>query len=93
MALKLHTLLNAGCFLAQWLASLAKVLLAPMPTHTGKPVQCKMRPRMAWPYACKSREAKPLKSKKDSSMEYTSCAGLKSRKMPITRLLMSAYKA
>ena len=42
-------------FLAQWLASLAKVLLVPKPTHTGKLVHSAMRCRMAWPRALRLR--------------------------------------
>ncbi len=41
MALKLHTPEYSGRFLAQWLASLAKIFVLAMPTHTGIPAHCK----------------------------------------------------
>jgi len=37
--------------------------------------------------------ALPLKARKDSSIEYTSCSGEKPDRMRITRPLMSAYRA
>ena len=50
-AFKSHTPSNTACFLARWLANLAKVLVGPMPTHTGKPVHWRMRWRICRPKA------------------------------------------
>ena len=46
---------SSSRFLAQWLASLARVLVVPKPAHTGRPVHCAMRCRMAWPRALRLR--------------------------------------
>src|SRR3569833_4736315 len=82
-------------FLATWLASLANVLVGAMPTQTGKPTHIFARCRIAWPSAVGDVHSPdmPCKNRKQTSIEYTSTCGLKSRNTDTSRLLMSPYGA
>ena len=52
---------------AMWLASLASVLVAPMPMPQGMPIHCRMRSRTLWLRATRLPRM-ALRSMKDSSM-------------------------
>ena len=75
---------EAGSRLAVRLATLASVLVGPIPTDTGMPVHCSTVARSR--RACSSRRpSKPPRPKKASSIEYTSSSGVKSDSTRITR--------
>ncbi|ACL57941.1 hypothetical protein Mnod_2996 [Methylobacterium nodulans ORS 2060] len=70
---------SSGMLLAIWLASLARVLGGPIPTQVARPVQRRTVERRSRASSSLSRSRTSDRSRKLSSIEYTSTSGAKVR--------------
>ena len=85
-----QTPLKRGCFFATKFASFARVFVGPTPTQVGMPVHCRTRARKV--RARSGMSGNPVKSRKNSSIEYGSTSGASESSVSWTRRLRSPYK-